>query len=77
MTTLVGLPAYLDLMGAMGLSELIGRHLQVKQRGWTDVQMVLSLMLMNIAGGDCVEDLSKAEKDRGFCIFCDAWSTKG
>jgi len=67
MTGLAGLPVYLDLMHAMGLSELIGRHLQVKQRGWTDAQMVLSLMLMNIAGGDCVEDLSKVEKDEGFC----------
>ena len=67
MTGLAGLPVYLDLMHAMGLPELIGRHLQVKQRGWTDAQMVLSLMLLNIAGGDCVEDLSKVEKDEGFC----------
>src|SRR4030042_548418 len=67
MTGLAGLPIYLDLLHAMGLPELIGRHLQVKQRGWTDVQMVISLMLLNIAGGDCVEDLSKVEKDEGFC----------
>ena len=67
MTGLAGLPVYLDLIQAMGLSDLIGSHLQVKQRGWTDAQMVLSLMLMNIAGGDCVEDLSKLEKDEGFC----------
>ena len=71
MTGLAGLPVYLDLMHAMGMSDLIGQHLQVKQRGWTDSQMVLSLMLMNIAGGDCVEDLSKVEKDEGFCrILC-------
>ena len=67
MTGLAGLPVYLDLLHAMGLSELIGRHLQVKQRGWTDVQMLISLMLLNIAGGDCVEDLSKVEKEEGFC----------
>jgi len=35
MTGLAGLPVYLYLMKVMGLSELIGRHLQVKQRGWT------------------------------------------
>ena len=29
--------------------------------------MVLSLMLLNIAGGDCVEDLRTVEKDEGFC----------
>ena len=67
MTGLAGLPVYLDLVRAMGVPELIGRHLQVKQRGWTDAQMVLSLMLLNIAGGDCVEDLSTVEKDAGFC----------
>ena len=67
MTGLAGLPVYLDLLHAMGLSELIGRHLHVKQRGWTDAQMVSSLMLLNIAGGDCVEDLGKVQKDEGFC----------
>jgi hypothetical protein len=46
MTGLAGLPVYLDLLHAMGLSELIGRHLQVKQRGWTDAQMVLSLTFL-------------------------------
>ena len=67
MTGLAGLPMYLDLMKAMGFSEQIGRHVQVKQRGWTDAQVVISLMLMNIAGGDSVEDLRKVEKDEGFC----------
>jgi len=67
MTGLAGLPLYLDLVQAMGLPELIGHHLQVKQRGWTDAQMVLSLMLLNISGGDCVEDLGKVQKDEGFC----------
>jgi hypothetical protein len=67
MMGLAGLPVYLDLLHAMGFPELIGRHLQVKQRSWTDAQMVLSLMLLNIAGGDCVEDLGKVQKDEGFC----------
>jgi hypothetical protein len=64
MTSLAGLPVYLDLMHAMGLPELIGRHL--KERGWTDAQMVSSLIMLNLAGGDCMEDLSKVEKDEGF-----------
>ena len=51
MTGLAGLPVYLDLLDAMGFPELIGGHLQVKQRGWMDAQMVLALMLLNIAGG--------------------------
>ena len=67
MTGLGGLPVYLDLMHAMRFSELIGHHLQVKERGWTDAQMVSSLVMLNLAGGECVEDLSKVEKDEGFC----------
>jgi len=43
MTGLAGLPVYLDLPHMMGLPERIGRHLQVKQRGWTDARMVLAL----------------------------------
>ena len=67
MTGLAGLPVYLDLMQAMSLSEVIAHYLQVKGRGWTDGQMVSSLLLLNLAGGDCVEDLRKLEKDEGFC----------
>ena len=67
MTGLAGLPVYLDLMKAMGLQEQIGQHLQVKQRGWTDAQMVSSLIMLNLAGGDCVEDLERVQKDEGFC----------
>jgi hypothetical protein len=67
MTGLAGLPVYLDLMQALRLSEVIGRYLQVKERGWTDAQLVSSLLLLNLAGGDCVEDLRKLEKDEGFC----------
>lgn len=67
MTGLAGLPLYLDLMKAMGLQEQIGHHLQVKQRGWTDAQMVSSLIMLNLAGGDCVEDLERVQKDEGFC----------
>ena len=77
MTGLAGLPVYLDLLHATGLSELIGRHLRVKQRGWTDAQMVLSLMLLNIAGGDCVEDLSKVRRTRAFAVFSAGWSSGG
>jgi len=29
--------------------------------------MVLSLVLLNLAGGDCVEDIKVIEADDGFC----------
>jgi len=69
MTALAGLPVYLDLAYRSGLLEAIRRHVQVREgsQGWTDEQVVFSLILLNLAGGDCVEDLRKLEGDEGFC----------
>ena len=67
MTALGGLPLYLDLASVMGLSESILKHVHVKKQSWTDAQMVLSAVLLNLAGGDCVDDLRRLEKDDGFC----------
>jgi hypothetical protein len=69
MTALAGLPAYLDLAQVTGLSKSIERHLKVRKggQGWTGSQIVLSLVLLNLAGGDCVDDIKKLEADDGFC----------
>ena len=69
MTALGGLPAYLDLAKVIGLSKSISKHLKVREngQGWTDSQMVLSVVLLNLAGGDCVEDIKVLEADDGFC----------
>ncbi len=69
MTALGGLPAYLDLAQVIGLSKSIQKHLKVRAggQGWTDSQMVLALVLLNLAGGDCVEDIKVLEADDGFC----------
>jgi len=62
-----GLPVWLDLAQVAGLSASIGRHLQVRagSQGWTDSQMVMSLILLQLAGGDCVDDLRVLEGDEG------------
>ena len=66
MTALAGLGAYLDLWQVAGLPQSLRRHLGVKGgQGWTDEQMVTSLVLLNLAGGECVEDLRLLEKDEG------------
>lgn len=69
MTALAGLPVYLDLAHVMGLSRCVEEHLSVRSsgRGWTDSQVVTSLILLNLAGGDCVDDLDVLEADEGFC----------
>lgn len=69
MTALAGLPTYLELAVVSGLTGSIRRHLQVcagQKQGWTDAQIVMSLVLLNLAGGDSVDDLRILERDDGF-----------
>ncbi|MDF1581316.1 MAG: hypothetical protein P1P74_11155, partial [Desulfuromonadales bacterium] len=54
LTALGGLPAYLDLAHAAGLRDSICRHLRVcsnQSQGWSDHQIVMALILLNLAGG--------------------------
>jgi len=67
MTALAGLPVYLDLASVLNLGESIAVHLHAKVQGWTDAQIVLSLILLNLAGGESVDDLRILEADDGFC----------
>jgi hypothetical protein len=70
LTGLAGLPIYLDLAHVVRLRDAITEHVQVRlgSQGWTDAQMVTALILLNLAGGQCVEDLEKLENDRGFAL---------
>ena len=68
MTALAGLPAYLELAAVAKLPDSIRHHLEachLKEQGWTDTQIIMSLILLNIAGGDCVDDLRILEEDEG------------
>jgi hypothetical protein len=69
MTALAGLAVYLDLAQKIGLAESIQKHLNVRAggQGWIDSQIVIALILLNLAGGDCVEDIKVVEADDGFC----------
>ncbi|MFQ5814506.1 MAG: IS1380 family transposase [Anaerolineae bacterium] len=69
MTALGGLPAYLDLARVAGLSRSIERRVRVREgaQGWSDSQVITSLVLLNLAGGEAVDDLRVLEKDEGFC----------
>ena len=67
MTALSGLPAYLDLAAVARLGESVRRHVGVREgtQGWTDAQMVMSLVMLNLAGGESVDDLRVLEEDEG------------
>lgn len=69
LTALAGLPTYLDLAAVIGLGRLFDEHVRARTggQGWTDRQCGMALVLLNLAGGDCVEDLRTLEADEGFC----------
>jgi len=69
LTALAGLPAYLDLARVLGFSESVQKYVRVREgaQGYTDGQMLTALVLLNLAGGDCVDDLRVLEGDEGFC----------
>jgi hypothetical protein len=68
-TSLGGLALYTGLAHIMDLSKSVRNHIRVRQdtQGWTDSQVIMSLILLNLSGGDCVEDLNILEADEGFC----------
>jgi hypothetical protein len=67
-TAFVGALAYIELMVASGLLESVRRHLAVRaagNQGWTDLQFVLTLLLLNLLGGEGVSDVEVLEADEG------------
>ena len=67
MTALAGLATYLNLVQVGDLRGSVGRHVGLREggQGWTDSQMVTSLILLNLAGGESVEDLRVLGERRG------------
>ena len=68
-----GLPLHLGLIQASGLGEAIRRHVRAAgSQGRLDIQMALALVVLNLAGGGCVEDLERLEGDSGFAAALQA-----
>jgi hypothetical protein len=67
LTAMSGLAPFLDLAVGSGLVSSMRGNLGVcGEQGWTDEQIVMSLLLLNLAGGDCVDDLDQLDGDEGF-----------
>jgi len=74
LASLAGLPIYLDFVKTSGLGVAIQRHVRAAgSQGWLDVQMVLAVVFLNLAGGDCVEDIERLESDEGFAAMKSRW----
>jgi len=77
LTGFAGLPLYIELAIKSGLINQIKETLQVKQQGWSDAELILSLIVLNIAGGDCISDIDRLEADTGFRSLLVQFATHG
>lgn len=66
-TSVAGILLSLDLLEKMNFSKMVSDHVTAKEdrQGWSDFHFLRILMLLNIAGGDCVDDIKKLENDSG------------
>jgi hypothetical protein len=71
LTAMAGLPVYLELAHVAGVWRSVADQVQTGRdsQGYSDAEMVLALILLVIAGGDCVDDLERLEADDGLCIL--------
>ncbi len=68
LTSFTGLLPYLELFQVMDIIKIISKHLKIRPNteGFTDVQILVSLILLQMAGGDSIEDLNQLRNDEGF-----------
>jgi hypothetical protein len=67
LTAFGGRPVVAQTFRSLGLPQSVARHLRLKQRqrGVDEATMVESFVLVNAAGGDCLEDFRRLAEDPG------------
>jgi len=67
LTAFGGLPLVAQTCRSLGLPQSVARHLALKprQRGLDEATLVESFVLLNAAGGDCLEDFRRVADDPG------------
>ncbi len=67
LTSMAGIGIYFDLFKIMRLVQHINKYLGQcsGKQGYRDSDVVLTIILLNLAGGDCVEDVERLEADEG------------
>lgn len=66
-TQFAGLAIFVEFIFVTGLHKSIQKHIcaRTNTQGYTDFQMIFSLLLLNLAGGKCVEHINAFEQDNG------------
>lgn len=62
-TSFGGVPLILETYRALGLDHVVERDLRFKERGWEENTMMEELIALQVAGGDCMEDVDYLKAD--------------
>ena len=64
-----GLALVVEAMRALGVSRAIKQQVHIRQRarGRDEVAMIEALVMMLVAGGECLDDLAVLRADQGLC----------
>ena len=67
LTALGGIPLLVQAFRSLGLPASVGRQVRIKQRqrGYDEATMVESFVILNAAGGECLEDFDRLREDGG------------
>ncbi len=67
LTARAGLPLVAETLLALGVDDLVrdGLRLRVRARGYTEFDKLQAIVLIQAAGGDCVEDVRVLARDAG------------
>jgi hypothetical protein len=71
LTSFGGLLPWLELAKSCGLLKLIHKNLNIQKSNclWSDASILFSIILLNLAGGESVEDIDRFEFDGGLAKF--------
>jgi hypothetical protein len=78
LTGLAGLPLYIELLHTLKIQQAMRQSLDTgedEDRVWKPSQIALTLVLLNLAGGEHVEDLRILQSDSGFYRLMDTITT--
>ena len=80
LTGLAGLPLYLEFLYSLNIPEVMRKKLDSDAHEnvvWKPSDIVFALILLNLAGGEHIDDLRVLESDSGFCSVSEKISIVG
>ena len=64
MTGLAGLPLVYEFIQRSGLRKQIRKHLKLKECGWSEVELIETVVMLVAAGGEHLEDVRMLSSDK-------------